>query len=399
MSRNTVPWIQMRECTDAVATYIRTARFFLMTLHGSVIVCAVLFVLTAGCFLLLDGADEADAETKGDYSGYHWVRDGNDVTVTGNGNLSYTSAWDGLEKLTIIPKDGEVHIVDYAFYGHSSLTTVSVNGSIGSIGHSAFDSCDNLTEVTVNGSIGSIGQMVFKECSDLTSFTVQGPVASIGNDAFYNCHNLSALELPGSVESIGNDAFHNCSSLTAVTIDGSVGSIGINGFMDCSSLATLTITGPISWIGQNAFVGCYILKTVNVHCTVDVEPGSTDYEYIAKNADTVNKYHAYSATYDWAEDGKSCTVHLVCANKAEHNQDITDAVITSTVKIPPTSSTMGTTEYSVSGTYEGFAYSSTMEVQDIPVTGNDDLVLYVCIIIAAVIALSGGALLLKKRRS
>ena len=47
-----------------------------------------------------------------------------------------------------------------------------------------------------------------------------------------------------------------------------------------------------------------------------------------------------------------------------------DAVVTSTVKIPPTATAMGTTEYSVSGTYDGFSYSSTKDIQDIPATGG-----------------------------
>ena len=45
--------------------------------------------------------------------------------------------------------------------------------------------------------------------------------------------------------------------------------------------------------------------------------------------------------------------------------------MTSKVKIPPTETEMGTTEYSVSGTYDGFAYSDTKDVQDIPATGGD----------------------------
>jgi hypothetical protein len=65
---------------------------------------------------------------------------------------------------------------------------------------------------------------------------------------------------------------------------------------------------------------------------------------------------------------------------------------------------MGTTEYSVSGTYDGFAYSSTKDVQDIPATGGsdgkkDNTVLYVIAGVAAAAVLIGGAafLILRKR--
>ena len=79
------------------------------------------------------------------------------------------------------------------------------------------------------------------------------------------------------------------------------------------------------------------------------------------------KINDYSATYIWAADGSSCTVHLVCANNKFHNRDFVTKV-TSSVKIQPTETTRGTTEYSVSGTHEDFAYYDTKDIQDIPAT-------------------------------
>ncbi|MBQ3735967.1 MAG: hypothetical protein II855_03430, partial [Candidatus Methanomethylophilaceae archaeon] len=115
--------------------------------------------------------------------------------------------------------------------------------------------------------------------------------------------------------------------------------------------------------------------------------------------------HAYSATYGWADDGSSCTVHIVCANDDAHNHDVV-AQSTSSVKIQPTATTNGTTEYSVSGTYDGFAYSDTKDVQDIPATGGSDSgnsdsnkkespITYLSIVIVVVLAL---AILLIRRR-
>ena len=91
----------------------------------------------------------------------------------------------------------------------------------------------------------------------------------------------------------------------------------------------------------------------------------------SKDVVDIPAQHAYSATYEWAADGSSCTVHIVCANDADHHHDIV-AEVTSSVKIQPTATTNGTTEYSVSGTYDGFAYSDTKDVQDIPATGGSD---------------------------
>jgi hypothetical protein len=65
---------------------------------------------------------------------------------------------------------------------------------------------------------------------------------------------------------------------------------------------------------------------------------------------------------------------------------------------------MGTTAYSVSGTYDGFTYSDTKDVQDIPATGkpggnNDNTLLYIAAGGAvAAIALIGGAFFLLRKR-
>ena len=173
--------------------------------------------------------------------------------------------------------------------------------------------------------------------------------------------------------SFENSAFHDCDALTTVTVQGSVGSIGDNAFLDCAELNTVTMTGPITSIGSHAFQGCFKLQTLKIACNdpLNITKGNTGNGYIAHHADTVNYVHRYSAAYDWADDGKSCTVHIVCANTADHNHDV-NADVTSTVKIQPTETTMGTTEYSVSGTYNGFAYSDTKDVQDIPATGSDE---------------------------
>ncbi|MBR2459302.1 MAG: leucine-rich repeat domain-containing protein [Bacteroidaceae bacterium] len=45
--------------------------------------------------------------------------------------------------------------------------------------------------------------------STLSSVTVGGSVTSIGSDAFNNCSNLASITLPSSVTSIGNNAFSN----------------------------------------------------------------------------------------------------------------------------------------------------------------------------------------------
>ena len=245
--------------------------------------------------------------------------------------------------------------------------------------------------------------------SGLVTLTlVPDGTVNIGNTTFEDCDSLTTVTVNGPVGTIGGNAFSGCDSLTSVTIDGSVGYIGGNAFYDCGSLTSVTIDGFVGIIGGNAFYDCGSLTSVTVNCVMDIEAGSSDYGGIAKNATTVNKLHAYSSSYEWADDGSSCTVHIVCANTSDHNHDVTDAVITSTVKIQPTETEKGTTEYTVSGTYDGYAYSDTKDIQDIPATGggsgggsddkDDNALIYIAAAVIAVLAIAGGALLFIRHR-
>ncbi len=327
-----------------------------MAARGSVLACTVLLVLSVASILAVDCTDDSQAVNEG----YVLNWEGDDLTATGNGVFRWDYEWTTLRNLTIVSEGGEVSLDDDAFLSKDTLETVTVQGSVGSIGNYAFFNCDTLTTVTIQGSVGSIGLVAFTHCNTLTTVTIQGSVDSIGEDAF-------------------------------------------NG---CVALATVTITGPISSIEDHAFEGCTKLKTVNIACNdpLDITKGYMDDGFIARYADTVNHVHRYSATYGWADDGKSCIVHIVCANTADHNHD-ENADVISTVKIQPTETTMGTTEYSISGTYDGFAYSDTKDVQDIPATGGssdgkkDNTILYIAVggAVAAVI-LIGGFFLLRRRR-
>jgi hypothetical protein len=48
----------------------------------------------------------------------------------------------------------------------------------------------------------------------LSSITIQGSITSIGEGAFWNCLALTAITIPASVETIGVNAFYTCSKLT-----------------------------------------------------------------------------------------------------------------------------------------------------------------------------------------
>ena len=152
----------------------------------------------------------------------------------------------------------------YAFYGCSSLTSVTIGNSVTSIENFAFDGCSSLTSITIPDSVTSIGSAAFGSCSRLTSVTIGNGVTSIGDSAFNGCSSLTSVTIPYSVTLIGWSAFEGCSSLTSVTIPDGVTSIGDSAFKGCSSLTSVTIPDGVTSIGNSAFAGCSSLTSVTI---------------------------------------------------------------------------------------------------------------------------------------
>ena len=153
---------------------------------------------------------------------------------------------------------------DYAFWGCSGLTSLTIPSGVTSIGRNAFDGCSGLTSMTIPSSVTSIGGAAFHGCSGLTSLTIPSGVTEIGDEAFSGCSGLTSLSLPSSVTSIDDGAFEGCSGLTSLTIPSSVTSIGDWAFHGCSGLTSLTIPSSVTSIGDYAFWGCSGLTSLTI---------------------------------------------------------------------------------------------------------------------------------------
>ena len=157
---------------------------------------------------------------------------------------------------------------DYAFYGCSGLTSLTIPSSVTSIGNEAFHGCCGLTSLVIPSGVTSIGDEAFSGCSGLTSLTIPSSVTRIGWSAFYGCSGLTSLTIPSSVTWISGEAFSGCSGLTSLVIPSSVTSIGESAFSGCSGLTSLTIPSSVTRIGESAFSGCSSLTSLTIPSSV-----------------------------------------------------------------------------------------------------------------------------------
>ena len=131
-----------------------------------------------------------------------------------------------------------------AFFGCTSLTSITIPEDVTSIGESAFESCTSLTSITIPESVTYLGWKAFSGCASLTSVTIPGSVTSIGIRTFSGCTSLTSITIPGSVTSIGSSAFSDCTSLTSITMPDSVTRIDSYAYTGCTGLELITILNP-----------------------------------------------------------------------------------------------------------------------------------------------------------
>ena len=194
-------------------------------------------------------------------------------TVTSIGTYAFYNCT-SLESVEGLSSTSLTSISSHAFRGCTSLTSVSLPSTVTSIGESAFHGCTSLTSVgdLSSTSLTSIGNCAFYSCLSLTSVgdLSSTSLTSIGASAFYNCTSLTSVSLPSTVTSIGISAFSNCSSLTSISLPSSLTSIGTCAFYGCLALTSVgdLSSTSITSIGQSAFYGCTSLASISLPSTV-----------------------------------------------------------------------------------------------------------------------------------
>ena len=99
-----------------------------------------------------------------------------------------------------------------AFGGCSKLREVEF-GKLEVLSGEAFSGCENIQTLTIPGTLKSIGhnffygQWTFQSCTGLKSVVIQNGVEAIGTGAFAGCNNLEKIVIPPSVQDISYDAF------------------------------------------------------------------------------------------------------------------------------------------------------------------------------------------------
>ena len=187
--------------------------------------------------------------------------------------------------LTSVTINGGDYLGSGAFAGCSNLISITLPGSLYSIGYEAFRSCSSLSSIYIPENVSDIGDYAFADCGNLNDVVVPNSVNTIGYSAFAGCHSLKSITLPfvgGSRDGYNSTAFgyifgasyasdnsyYVPSSLTDVVIT-DTNHIGSEAFRDCSNLITVILPENLTTISNSLFYGCYSLNQVQIPSGVD----------------------------------------------------------------------------------------------------------------------------------
>ena len=175
-----------------------------------------------------------------------------------------------------------------AFYGQTSIRSVSLGSHITTIEGRAFEGCTNLETVYFGNSVTSVWDSTFLSCNKLKAVYYSGTIEEwceirvnkmgiMGGGADeYNSNRKGALYnveefyingelvqdviLPESISTMDPDSFRGYKGLRSVTWTSSSASVAAYAFEGCTNLEALILGDDVSYFASNALTDC-----VNFH--------------------------------------------------------------------------------------------------------------------------------------
>ena len=212
------------------------------------------------------------------------------LVITGKGKMpdySYASVmpWDSFaDTITDVTVENGVESIGvYAFYQHTNMTSVSIADSVKSIGKVAFSRCSKLERIIIPSSVEIIGEGAFRYCNGMTSVIVSEGVKLIEANAFSDCDNLVSVTLPDSLEVVSKGLFSSSDNLRDVKLGKNVTEIGNAAFYVCDLSSGIELPETVTRIGYDAFAATNLPSVVIPKNTKTID------SYAFENCDSLER--------------------------------------------------------------------------------------------------------------
>lgn len=176
------------------------------------------------------------------------------------------------------------------FSGCVKLESVTLAEGLEFIGNYAFYQCAELKSVSFPSTLKEIGNYAFRNCGKLTELDFNDGLVKIGSYAFGNETNLTRISFPSTLKEIGDYAFRECNLLTSVRLNDGLEALGVGAFFKCAELSDLYLPDTVYSLGAGfvqgtkveytdynglSYIGNWLLEVTDKSiATVDLKPGT-----------------------------------------------------------------------------------------------------------------------------
>lgn len=154
-------------------------------------------------------------------------------------------------------------IADFAFFENQSLLSLSIPGTVQTIGRSSFAG-SRLSSISIDEGLVSIDAHAFSGCAELHSVMLPESLLSLGDAAFQDCTALTSLQLPNHLTVLPKNLFSGCTFLSSISLPSALETISSSAFADCTHITKLTLGTHVYALAPDAFSGCTSLDAVHV---------------------------------------------------------------------------------------------------------------------------------------
>ncbi len=189
----------------------------------------------------------------------------NDVLVPNNVETIKGNAFVNCKELKTITISNKVRLIEEdAFYGCTSLIGFYYNGDLSNYCNIKFSddfsnplfyakklfiNNEEVTKLEFTEDIEIINDYAFAECYSITQISSNNKIKSIGYKSFKNCINLESDIILNDIQNIGDYAFNSCDKINNVEIGNNISKFGISIFT-CD--LQYTKIGNIYYMGNEA---------------------------------------------------------------------------------------------------------------------------------------------------
>jgi len=145
-----------------------------------------------------------------------------------------------------------------------NLKSVNLSNGITTLEDRCFESCTNLIDIIFSNTIISLGEECFKDCTSLTNIILPNTIISLGEACFDNCTSLTNIILPNSIKTLGDECFTSCSSLKEITLPNSITILPGACFWYCSSLTNIILPNSVTTLRESCFQACSELTNITL---------------------------------------------------------------------------------------------------------------------------------------